>query len=985
MAQSRAMNRHEDITTTASPSYRFGCVPVEYVYESLPLMSLKFVTQPLAATTISFCHNIYDVAGDTENHDISVAPEFAVVRLSLSCFWRWYTSLTDHRWRFAHLTLRCLMKRHPYDVLALPVMYTSLTNHRWRFEHLTLRCLMKSYYWEKAKGWWNGEIVCWDCIYSSSLRFLQSGNQGESADSNGRVFVDYTIALDETTVRPKCNVPMIYMQQFWVTINKHGSYYQFNIDKKRFSVDMEVFREILQICPRLLDQEFEEPPSEQEILSFTKELGNTRKIKNITAVVVDHMHQLWRTFAAIINKCLSGKITVMTTPKIWDSPAYQTYLAFATGAATLKSKRIYKKPASPMIKITTTSLEETPSKKKSAPAKKDVSSKKPSRRQSVGVRIRDTPGVSVSKKKAPAKAERSKRIELLSDAALLEEAQLKKALKRSKRETNLHQAGGSSEGANLESEVPDEPKGKLIDTSEGTGLKPGVPDVSKGDSSESEYESWRDNGDEANVQDDEDVQASEDEPQHADDERTDSKNQETNDDKEETEDEFVHTPPNYVPTDDETNDESNDVTEEEYERINEELYGDVSVSLIDAEHANKEKDDEEKTDASHVNVNQEGAGNQVKDDAQATQKTKVHLPSSSISSNYAAKFLNFDNIPPNDTEVVSMLDINVQHEVPPTTSTTAGPDSKTLASLQLRVTDLEKDVKELKDVDNSTKVISTIKYEVPNAVKEYLGSSLDDALHKQYAPQKSIKDIRETKMEHARKQQKRKPDDDDKDEGPSAVSDQGLKRHKTSKDSQPSKKTNSTESSKGTSKSQPKSTCKSAQAEETVFEAGDTQEPQNLGEDTGTKEPPVVNVDPKDCKIAQAEKPPLSFDELMSTPINFSAYVMNHLKIDNLTQDHLVGPVFDLLKGTCRSHVELEYNIKECYKAVTNRLDWNNPEGKIYPFDFSKPLPLIMDLGCQVVPVDYFINNNLEYLRGGSSSRKYMTSTTKTKAAKYDI
>ncbi|GKC05138.1 hypothetical protein Tco_0996748 [Tanacetum coccineum] len=44
-----------------------------------------------------------------------------------------------------------------------------------------------------------------------------------------------------------------------------------------------------------------------------------------------------------------------------------------------------------------------------------------------------------------------------------------------------------------------------------------------------------------------------------------------------------------------------------------------------------------------------------------------------------------------------------------------------------------------------------------------------------------------------------------------------------------------------------------------------------------------------------------------------------------------------------------------------------------------------MDRGRQVVPVDYFINNDLEYLRGGSSSRKYTTSTTKTKAAKYDI
>ncbi|GJW78415.1 hypothetical protein Tco_0140097, partial [Tanacetum coccineum] len=48
------------------------------------------------------------------------------------------------------------------------------------------------------------------------------------------------------------------------------------------------------------------------------------------------------------------------------------------------------------------------------------------------------------------------------------------------------------------------------------------------------------------------------------------------------------------------------------------------------------------------------------------------------------------------------------------------------------------------------------------------------------------------------------------------------------------------------------------------------------------------------------------------------------------------------------------------------------------------PLSLIEDQGCQVVHVNYFINNDLEYLKGGSSSRKHMTSTTKTKAAKYD-
>ncbi|GKG45664.1 hypothetical protein Tco_0498110, partial [Tanacetum coccineum] len=73
--------------------------------------------------------------------------------------------------------------------------------------------------------------------------------------------------------------------------------------------------------------------------------------------------------------------------------------------------------------------------------------------------------------------------------------------------------------------------------------------------------------------------------------------------------------------------------------------------------------------------------------------------------------------------------------------------------------------------------------------------------------------------------------------------------------------------------------------------------------------------------------PPLTFNELMSSPIDFSAYVMNNLKVDNLTQGHLVGPAFNLLKGTCRSRVELEYHFEECYKADTDRHDWNNPEG----------------------------------------------------------
>nr|GEV07930.1 hypothetical protein [Tanacetum cinerariifolium] len=84
------------------------------------------------------------------------------------------------------------------------------------------------------------------------------------------------------------------------------------------------------------------------------------------------------------------------------------------------------------------------------------------------------------------------------------------------------------------------------------------------------------------------------------------------------------------------------------------------------------------------------------------------------------------------------------------------------------------------------------------------------------------------------------------------------------------------------------------------------------------------------------------------------------------------------LRNDC--FVELEYYFEECYQAVNDRLDWHNPEGREYPFDLSKPLPLIKDRGRQVVLADYFINNDLGYLRGGNSSCKYTTSTTRTKA-----
>nr|GFA67829.1 hypothetical protein [Tanacetum cinerariifolium] len=108
-------------------------------------------------------------------------------------------------------------------------------------------------------------------------------------------------------------------------------------------------------------------------------------------------------------------------------------------------------------------------------------------------------------------------------------------------------------------------------------------------------------------------------------------------------------------------------------------------------------------------------------------------------------------------------------------------------------------------------------------------------------------------------------------------------------------------------------------------------------------------------------------------------------RVDTLTPELLAGPTFDLMKGSCTSLIELEYHLEEVYKATTDQLDWVNSEGQQYPHNLLQPLPLIPDnRGRRVIPFAHFIYNDLEYLRGGASSRKYTTSVTKTKAADYE-
>nr|GEZ91938.1 hypothetical protein [Tanacetum cinerariifolium] len=72
-------------------------------------------------------------------------------------------------------------------------------------------------------------------------------------------------------------------------------------------MDLESFWEMLHICPRIPGQAFAELPFEEEILEFIRFLGHGATIRTLTDVNINKLYQPWRSFAAIINKCLTGK------------------------------------------------------------------------------------------------------------------------------------------------------------------------------------------------------------------------------------------------------------------------------------------------------------------------------------------------------------------------------------------------------------------------------------------------------------------------------------------------------------------------------------------------------------------------------------------------------------------------------------------------------------------------------------------------------
>ncbi|GJT46579.1 hypothetical protein Tco_0955294 [Tanacetum coccineum] len=277
--------------------------------------------------------------------------------------------------------------------------------------------------------------------------------------------------------------------------------YQVTLEALKLSHCYPAFVITAEICPKILNQDFTAPPSEEDLVTLIQELGYFGRCASLgkqqdSIDSGNHELKSCRQYGALIPDDMINQY-------IKDSQAYKTYYEFATRKVPPRKARKYKKAASPPRKLSPV--------KEAEPVKKAKRVKRPAKKYTivltVGVVLRDTPGVSVSKKKAPAKANRSKGIEILSDVALSEAAQLKEATKRSKKDFHISQAYGSSNGTDLESGVPDEKKRKTSGTNEGIGTIPGVPDVPIYQF-ESDDESWGnskdENDDEGDDKDDDD-------------------------------------------------------------------------------------------------------------------------------------------------------------------------------------------------------------------------------------------------------------------------------------------------------------------------------------------------------------------------------------------------------------------------------------------------------------------------------------------------
>nr|GFB31377.1 hypothetical protein [Tanacetum cinerariifolium] len=306
------------------------------------------------------------------------------------------------------------------------------------------------------------------------------------------------------------DVPEIYMQEFWATAKLHHTSIRFKIDKKKSVLNLEAFREMLHVSPRIPNQPFADLPTEEEVLDFLRFLGHSQDIRYLTDVNVNKLYQPWRSFAPVINKCLAGKssgvehksqkrsnemnyprftkviIDYFMTRKPSISRRNRIHWHYVRDDALFSTIKVVSRHQATQqygailpIELTNNEIRNSKAYQEyyacamGEVAPKPKASARKKKGDSASSTTTPTPTPTTTAEFAPrlsasAKGKRPLRATTTAEPTDLqrtEAEQLKLVLKRSRHETHISQQSGSGTG-------------------EGTGSKPGVPDVPSDDSEE---------------------------------------------------------------------------------------------------------------------------------------------------------------------------------------------------------------------------------------------------------------------------------------------------------------------------------------------------------------------------------------------------------------------------------------------------------------------------------------------------------------------
>ncbi|GJW50793.1 hypothetical protein Tco_0092144 [Tanacetum coccineum] len=116
---------------------------------------------------------------------------------------------------------------------------------------------------------------------------------------------------------------------------------------------------------------------------------------------------------------------------------------------------------------------------------------------------------------------------------------------------------------------------------------------------------------------------------------------------------------------------------------------------------------------------------------------------------------------------------------------------------------------------------------------------------------------------------------------------------------------------------------------------------------------------------------------------SFIKWYCKRIRKKKLTKADLEGPTYMIVRPFHTNSISLQFQMEECHRLLSNKIDLMNPEGHRVMPDVSKPLPLGGPPGQVTIQPQFFFNKDLEYLVSGSKERRSVLSISKLKAANY--